>query len=580
MTRRGFLATAAAPAVRAAPARPNVILVITDDQGWWDVGIHGNPHIETPVLDRIAREGVRFERFYGSPVCTPTRAALMTGRHYQRTGAIDTYRGRDVMSADEITLGQVFRSQGYRTACIGKWHLGRYMKYHPNERGFEEFFGFWQYGFINRYDDSDELWHNKQRVVTTGYVTDVLTDQALAWLEQNRSKPFFLYLAYNAPHSPYLVPDAYIARYLKQGLPLQEARIYGMITAVDGNLGRLLAALERWKLAENTVVIFMSDNGGVSRYYSCGLRGAKGSVYEGGVRVPFLVRWPGQFPADRVIPTPARDIDIFPTLCELIGAAPPKDRKLDGRSVLGLLRQGEGPAPRTHFFHQWNRVRPLLDPADPAEAPPDERKAFRPNWAVYDVRGYKLHATGELFDLSRDPGEQHDIAREHPEAVGELRRRFEEFFHDVTAGQSYGRVAIEVGREDENPVELDLAWSERVGKKVRAVYRHYNRDTIEDWSEPADAVSWKIEVVRAGRFEVALEYGCPPGEAGSRYEITAGRSRLEAVVQATAGRLVFQSFPAGSLTLERGSALFQIRPLAIRGRELMTLHKVWLRRVG
>ena len=574
------MAAAAAPALRLSQPRPNVILVITDDQGWFDVGIHGNPHIETPVMDRIAREGVRFQRFYCSPVCSPTRAALLTGRHYQRTGAIDTYKGRDTLSAEEITLAQVLGQQGYRTACVGKWHLGRYMKYHPNHRGFQEFFGFWQYGFINRYDDSDELWHNKRPVVTTGYITDVLTEQALAWLEQNRQHPFFLYLAYNAPHSPYLVPDSYIARYLKKGLPLQEARIYGMITALDENLGRLLAWLERWKLVENTLLIFMSDNGGVSRYYSCGLRGNKGSVYEGGIRVPFFVRWPGKLPAGRVVDTMAQHIDIFPTLCELTGAPLPKDRQLDGRSLAPLILHG-GPAPHAWLFHQWNRVRPLLDPpADVSEAPPDERKAFRPNWAVHDASGYKLISTGELFELNKDPGEQHDIASARPEVARELRRRFQEFFSDVTRGQQYRRVPIEVGREDENPVELDLTWSEPVGKKVRPTPRHYNRDTIEDWSEPGDFIRWNIEVVAAGKYEVTLEYGCPSDQAGSRYQISAGRSRLEAAVMPTAGNMVFQPFVAGTLELSKGPAVFEIKPVTIRAGRLMTLHKVWVKKIA
>ncbi len=572
---------AVAPVIATQPTPPNVVLIITDDQGWFDVGIHGNPHIETPVLDRLARQGVRFSRFYCSPVCTPTRAALMTGRHYQRTGAFDTYKGRDTLAADELTLAEVFARRGYRTACIGKWHLGRYMRYHPNQRGFEEFFGFWQYGFINRYDDSDELWRNKRRVITTGYVTDVLTDQAIAFLEQNRNKPFFLYLAYNAPHSPYLVPDRYIERYLRKGLPLREARIYGMISSLDDNIGRLLGALERLKLGESTVVVFMSDNGGVSRHYSCGLRGNKGSVYEGGIRVPFFVRWPGRFPAGAVVEAMAQHIDLFPTFCELIGASLPTERKIDGRSLLPLLQKGGGESPHARLFHQWNRVRPLLEaPADPEEAPPDERKAFRPNWAVHDRSGWKLISTGEVFDLRRDPGEQHDLANTEQERARELRAAFEDFFRDVTAGQTYRRVPIEVGREDENPVEIDLTWGEAVSKKVRPTYRHYNRDTIEGWSEPGDAVRWAIEVVQAGRYQVTLEYGCNPEEAGSRYQITVGRARLEGVVRPTAGRLVFEPFEAGLLDLERGPATLEMRPVTVRGRELMALHKIWLRRLG
>jgi arylsulfatase A len=576
VTRRSFLRTAGGGAGAAAAQErgrpPNIILILTDDQGWFDVGVHGNPHIRTPVLDRIASEGVRFDHFYASPVCTPTRASLMTGRHYQRTGAIDTYMGRDTLRADEVTLGQVFQKRGYRTALIGKWHLGRYMKYHPNRRGFDEFFGFWQYGFINRYDDSDELFHNKQPVTITGYITDLLTDQAISFVERSRRDPFFLYLAYNAPHSPYLVPDSFIEPYLKKGLPLAEARIYGMITCVDGNVGRLLEALGRLALNENTVVIFMTDNGGVSRYFKAGLRGNKASVWEGGVRVPFFVRWPGSFPAGAVVEAMAQHIDVLPTLCELAGVPLPEGRQIDGRSLLRLIREGRGESPHEFLFHQWNRVRPVL-----TSVPGDRQLAA--NWAVRDRRGFKLVSSGELFELTEDPGESRNVASGHPEVAGRLRWEFEKFFTGVTASQDYRRVPIQAGREDENPVEIDLTWGDPVGRKVRPTPRHYNRDTIDDWSEVGDSVRWRIEVVRGGRYEVTLEYGCRPEDAGSRLGIWVGGSQIEHRVEATAGRDVFRAVAVGVLKLAPGEATLEMKPVAIVGREVMALHKIWLKRV-
>lgn len=552
-------ALASAGALRAAPPQPNVVLVMTDDQGWFDLGVHGNPHIETPVIDRLASEGVRFTRFYASPVCTPTRAALLTGRYYHRTGAFDTYMGRDTLSADEVTLGQVFHQAGYRTGAFGKWHLGRYMKYHPNHRGFDEFFGFWQYGFINRYFDSDELFHNREPVITTGYITDVLTDAAVAFIQANRDRPFFLYLPYNAPHSPYLVPDSLIEKYLAKGLPLREARIYGMITRIDQNLGRLLRAIDEQGLRDNTVVIFMTDNGGVSRYFKAGLRGNKGSVYEGGVRVPFIARWPGRFPAGATVDVLAQHIDVFPTLCGLIGAPLPDDRQIDGKSLLRHLHDGRGPEVRDYLFHQWCRVRPNADE----------------NWAVRDVR-YKL-AGGELYDLQNDPGEQHDVAAELPQIARRLRGAFEEWFDDVTKDQPYDRVPIQVGRDDENPVEIDLTWGVPVGEKVKPTYRHYNRDTIDNWTDVDDYVRWNIEVVRPGRYEVTLHYGCPPSDAGSRFRISAGDAQLEATVEPTAGRDVYRPRVVGTLQLQPGPAVLKIQPVSIKGRELMALHKIWLR---
>lgn len=548
-------------AASAAGGPPNVVLVMTDDQGWFDVGVHGNPHIETPVMDRLASEGVRFSRFYASPVCTPTRAALMTGRYHPRTGAIDTYLGRDTLDAGEITLGQIFQRQGYRTGIMGKWHLGRYMKYHPNNRGFDEFFGFWQYGFINRYFDPDQLFHNRTPVKNVGYVTDVLTDVAVSFIEANRDRPFFLYVPYNAPHSPYLAPDELIEKYLEKGLPLREARIYAMITSIDRNIGRLLAALDAERLRDNTVVIFMTDNGGVSRYYKAGLRGNKASVYEGGVRVPFFARWPERFPAGHVVTEPAQHIDVFPTLCELIGAPLPSDRKIDGSSLLSYLRGTGGPVLHDYLYHQWTRVRPQDDK----------------NWAVQDGR-FKL-ANGELYDLHVDPGEQHDIAAEHPEIVRRLRAEFERWFADVTAGQDYERVPIQVGRDDENPVEIDITWGDPVGSTVKPNYRRYHRDSIDNWSDESDFVRWNIEVVQAGRYEVVLDYGCHPNNAGSRFRIQVGDAHLDGTVEATAGRAVFRPVTVGTLDLPAGPAVLEIKPLSIPGRELMALHKIWLRRL-
>ena len=549
------------PAAQEQPARPNVILVLTDDQGWWDLGAHGNQVIETPAMDRLATQGVTFSRFYCSPVCTPTRAALMTGRHPQRTGAIDTYQGRDVMDPAEITLGQVFRRHGYRTALIGKWHLGRYRKYHPVMRGFDEFFGFWQYGFINRYFDPDELFDDMTPVKTIGYVTDVLTDRAVAFVRAHKDRPFFLYLPYNAPHSPYDVPDPYIKKYLQKGLPHAEARIYGMITSIDENLGRLLETVDELGLADDTLFIFMSDNGGVSGYFKAGLRGSKGGVYEGGIRVPFIARWPKRFPAGARVDAPAQHIDLFPTLCQVLGEPLPADRAIDGRSILPLLEAGAGQSPHEYLFHQWCRVRPSPDKS----------------WAVHHGR-YKL-VNGELFDLQTDPGEKNNIAAEHPDVVEPLRAAFLKWFEDVTAGRTYGRVPIEVGRDDENPVEIDVTWAEPVGRKVKPMYRHYNRDCIIDWTEVGDAVRWKIDVVRPGRYEVALEYGCPPEQAGSRYRVGVGPAAVEGAVQPTPGWDVFASFTAGAFDLPQGSAELEIKPLSIVKSELMHLHKVWLQRL-
>ena len=580
----------------AAQDKPNIVLIVTDDQGWWDVGAYGNQSIETPAMDRLAREGVRFTHFYASPVCAPTRASLMTGRYYQRTGAVDTYRGRFNLHMNEVTLGDVFRNQGYRTGLVGKWHLGQYRKYHPNNRGFDEFFGPWPYEGLHRYLDPDGLYWNSHPVRTTGYITDVLNDQAISFIQQNRDKPFFLYLAHNAPHSPFRVPDKYIEKYLKKGLPLREAQIYGMITSLDENLGRLLATIDRVGIRQNTVVIFMSDNGGVSRYFRAGLRGSKATVYEGGIRVPFIARWPGRFPAGATVRAMVQHIDVFPTLCELIGASLPTGRKIDGKNILSLLRDGGGKSPHEYLFHQWNRVEPLLSapPTERATAlSPEDQRGFQPNWAVRNARGYKLvrylmsgwansdpQPELQLFDLTNDPGETNDIAAEHPGMVRELRNEFEKWFADVTSGQDYSfRVPIEVGRWDENPVPIEITWGDPVGKKVRPAYHGDIGDTVDDWSEVGEAVQWKLDVVRSGRYEVILSYGCRATDAGSKIRISVGNSKIEHIVHETAGRNIFRRVVVGTLKLAKGAAILEMKPLSIVGQEVMALHRIWLKRL-
>ncbi len=579
--------------------RPNVILVLTDDQGWWDVGVYGNPHIQTPVMDRLAGESVRFTRFYAQPLCAPTRAALLTGRHYQRTGSVDTYMGLETMGLQEVTLGQVFQEQGYRTALIGKWHLGRYLKYHPTRRGFDEFFGL-PLALVTRYFDPDQLYQGTEPVKTTGYITDILTDQAIQFIKRSSDRRFFLYLSYNAAHGPYLVPDSYIEPYLEQGLALREARIYGLVTSLDDNLDRLLKTVDDEGLRENTIVIFMGDNGGMSRHFRGGLRGEKGLVYEGGVRVPFMARWPGRFRAGSVVDAPAQDIDVFPTLLALTGLPLPDGVKLDGKNLATLLTTGKGPSPHEYLFHQWNHIRPVMDlpsPPIPHPSPPNWLADHPvvlgavPFWAVQEVQtGYKLvrwtyrkdgrlEPSDALYNLRLDPGEARDIAAHNPEVVKRLRERFSTWFSDVTRGQDYSLAAIEVGHEQENPVEIELLRGHATGPDVKLTFNRLFRDFIEQWTDVGTSVQWDIDVVKPGRYEVILDYGCEPEEAGSKILVRIGEAELSHVVKATAGTTISRPLSLGTLSLGKGPAVLEIRPLTLKGQNLMNLYGIRLRRL-
>ena len=355
----------------ASSHRPNVILILTDDQGYGDVGVHGNDVLRTPNLDRLAREGVRIKEFYVTPLCATTRASLLTGRYNQRTGVLWPFLGAEVLRHREVTLAEALKDAGYQTALIGKWHLGRYGKYGPLTHGFDEFLGF-RDGMIDDYFDT-ALEHNGLPVRISNYITDALTDAALRFVESNRSRPFFLFLSYNAPHIPNQVPLKYEQEYTEKGMSPHLAKVYGMITCLDDGIGRILESLEKLGLEEETIVVFLSDNGpqmessrqmqqfrsrewhrmdamwkGVGRY-NANLRGEKATVYEGGIRSPFFARWVGQLPAGKTLEVAASHIDLLPTLLDLCERSAPGragiGRPEPGSASEGRARGSAGPDP-------------------------------------------------------------------------------------------------------------------------------------------------------------------------------------------------------------------------------------------
>ncbi|MCI0361482.1 MAG: sulfatase-like hydrolase/transferase, partial [Planctomycetaceae bacterium] len=277
----------------AAQARPNIVVIITDDQGYGDCSLHGNPTLKTPHIDALGRQSVRLDRFFVNSFCSPTRAALLTGRYPLRTGVFGVTHNKETMRDSEVTLAEMLRAAGYQTACFGKWHNGEQFPYTPPGQGFDQFFGFHN-GHWNNYFDTPLL-RGATFEPTKGYITDVLTDEAIRFLGSS-GKPFFCYLAYNAPHSPFQAPDAEFDHYKSLGLDDTLAAFYAMCVRVDANVGRLLDELDRLKLAENTIVVFLTDNGGTAgvKHFNAGMRGGKTSVHEGGTRVPLFIRWPAK----------------------------------------------------------------------------------------------------------------------------------------------------------------------------------------------------------------------------------------------------------------------------------------------
>ncbi|MEO1527036.1 MAG: sulfatase-like hydrolase/transferase [Planctomycetota bacterium] len=431
---------------------PNVILVMTDDQGWGEVGFHGNDVVKTPNLDRFAAEGTELTNFYVSPMCTPTRSSLMTGRYHFRTGAHDTYIGRSNMNPSETTIAEVFADAGYRTGIFGKWHLGENFPMRAQDQGFEKVVvhgggGIGQFADFpgNAYWDPT-LQYNDTLKRAEGYCTDVFINESIGFIRNSGDKPFFCYLPLNVPHSPFDVADEFRAEYDKQKLADPDGRtwvapIYGMITQFDGAFARLLGALEEVDQRENTIVIFMSDNGPNSTYFTAGLRAKKGSVYENGIRSPFVIQWPKTLTGGRKLNTPAMHIDLFPTLADACGIDLPDDLKVDGKSILGLLK-GESSAATEQLqqrtlFMQHNR----------GNLPTKYKNgmARRGPWKAVGNRG---EPTGfELYNIKQDPGEKKNLAAEHPEMVESFVREYETWFDDVTA---------EMRRDGGMPYPFDL----------------------------------------------------------------------------------------------------------------------------
>ncbi|QDU10535.1 arylsulfatase [Gimesia aquarii] len=338
--------------------RPNVVLILTDDQGYGDVGFHGNTKIKTPHLDQMAAKGIELSRFYCSPVCAPTRASLMTGRYYYRTGVIHTSRGGAKMHGDEVTIAELLKDAGYKTGIFGKWHLGDNFPMRPQDQGFEQSLIHKSGGLGQSPDQPNSylnpwLWKNGTKQKVVGYCSDVFFKAAIDFIDRQKTdqQPFFVYLPTNAPHTPLEVSPSYWQPYQKAGLNETTAKVYGMISNLDDNVGKLMSYLKRSHLLDTTIVLFIGDNGPQQKRFNSGLRGRKSSTYEGGIRVPFLAQWPGRFQEGTKSDLIAAHIDILPTLLALTKTPLPASLELDGVDLSEvLLNQSKVLPERSLFF--------------------------------------------------------------------------------------------------------------------------------------------------------------------------------------------------------------------------------------
>ena len=480
---------------KAPPKRPNVVLVMTDDQGYGDLACHGNENIKTPNLDKLHAASVRLADFHVSPVCTPTRAGLMTGRCPNRAGVWHVVMGPSQLRKDEVTMADVFSANDYKTAIFGKWHLGDNYPFRPQDRGFQETLvhgggvvGHVPDHWLNDYFDDTYL-HNGKKEKFKGYCTDIWFDRAMEFIEANRSGPFFVYLSTNAPHQPFLAPEKYVAMY-KGNAKVPNAAFYGMITRIDENFARLERKLQSLGLVDNTILIFLTDNGTAAGVrgpvgFGAGMRGRKGSPYDGGHRVPCWFRWPGGgLKGPRDVKHITDHVDILPTLIDLCDLKPPRKIKFDGRSLAPLLKDSNADwAARTMVAEKQNVV------SKPVK------------WRCCSVMTdrWRLVNGRELYDIHADPGQKRNVAAKNPAVVRKLRNDYDKWWNSVS--QSHSRVTeIIVGSPRENPARLTCYhWNNPTGNQG-----------LMPWGQahivagPHFNGYWNLHVARAGEYTFAL----------------------------------------------------------------------------
>lgn len=440
-----------------ANGKPNIIFIMTDDQGYPVVGAHGHPWIRTPEMDKMHAQSIRFDRFMMGSTCAPSRAGIMAGVHSIRNGVTHTIYERERLNPEATTIPEVLKTAGYTSGYFGKWHLGDEAPYQPENRGFDEVFIHGAGGIGQAYKGScadvpgntyfDPVFkHNGTFVQTKGYCTDILFKATLGWIQsvKDSDQPFFAYLSTNAPHSPFIAPPEYQKRFAELGFEKAPAGFYGMIEHIDYNLGLLFEQLKAWDLLENTIIIFTSDNGmtrvgcGLKGFdgrpqvqlgedeqgnpmmsYNASMKGLKGTVEEGGVRVPFFVRWDGVIKEGRTVDTVVTYLDILPTLADFAGAELPATQTFEGRSLKPLILE-DNPVweDRLHFQHvtRWG----LGDS-------PDNWK-----WKNYSVRNQRFRLVdGVLYDMEDDPQQAKDVTAEHPELVSRMKNAYEKFWDEA-----------------------------------------------------------------------------------------------------------------------------------------------------
>ena len=580
--------------------KPNVVLILVDDYGYADISHEGNTQIQTPNIDRIAKAGIQFTRFYqSSAACAPTRASLLTGRYHLVTGVWGVHWGRDFLSLDEVTFADVMKSAGYTTGCFGKWHSGKTSGYHAWERGFDVAVETSLYN----YNDTKTLYNNKL-VNVEGPMTDVVGDLAVEFIRQNRDKPFLCYVPFQAIHEPYNAPQEVFEKYKSQGYADHVARLYGMIEVLDQNIGKILNALDEYKLQDNTMVLFMVDDGpspGRDRTFRVRrmneseknqrengwarkLRGGKATIWEGGSISPCYIRWPAKLRAGQKIGSISGVIDILPTLADLAGIDLNSNKlPIDGRSLLPLLMgDSVGWTDRVYYdntnFYQipWNRINPELPEIRELSVHHQDFKYVKVNHKLY--RGNDS-ISYHLFDLRGDPKESHSRHRDYPDKIDIYSHYVQQWFDEILqSGRAFTPAEYQIGNWNEPEAFINLDGFSHISMGLER-----NGFSVKGWDRPGEAIGYDVNVLESGDYRVNLYYRPDPSSPSPIFKVfTQYDTVLCEQVEEGENQSLIMSLPQGRqrlyIQLARGS-IQQLNHLTVERIPLIRDQHV-LRNVG
>ena len=491
--------------------KPNIILILTDDQGWGDLSLNGNRDINTPNIDKLAQEGIVFNRFYVNAVCSPTRAEILTGRYAVRSGVYSTSEGGERINLDETLLPEILKDNGYKTGAFGKWHSGTQGPYHPNSRGFDEYYGFTSGHWGNYF--SPMLDHNGAIVQGSGFLPDDITNKALEFIENHQEEPFFVFLPYNTPHSPMQVPDSLWDRFKNKTLTMKHRfqhkeaiehtkAAYALCENIDWNVGRIKEKLSHLALTNQTIIIYMSDNGPNGWRYNGELKGIKGSVDEGGTRSPFIINWPENLQQGKTIKQIAGAIDLLPTLIDLTNSKFTASN-LDGISLAPLLKKPSTNWNNRFLVSNWNGKTSLRD------------------------QTFILDENNELFHLVNDPQQTANVADLYPKVLDSML---------TFKTQWEATVLTALPEKDERPTPVGYAKmpitqlparDAKFTGNIKRSNRWPNDSFLTNWTKENDTIYWEVEVMESGIYEAEMFYTCPNSSVGTKVVLSSNKSSIQ-----------------------------------------------------